>query len=86
MPLGKALQEYAGANNRERLLSLLMPVQRAAELCGWLKAMVDAAEIFHPLRWAPQQALQFLKDAPTLESAGVVVRMPASWRRESKRP
>jgi non-specific serine/threonine protein kinase len=80
MPLGKALQEYAGANNRERLLSLLMPVQRAAELCGWLKAMVDAGEIFHPLRWAPQQALQFLKDAPTLESAGVVVRMPASWR------
>ena len=31
LPLGKALQEYAGANNRERLLSLLMPVQRAAE-------------------------------------------------------
>src|SRR6516225_943510 len=48
LPLGKALQEYAGAENRERLLSLLMPVQRAAELCGWLKAMVDAGEIFHP--------------------------------------
>jgi superfamily II DNA or RNA helicase len=80
MPLGRALQEYAGANNRERLLSLLMPVQRAAERCGWLKAMVDAGEIFHPLRWAPQQALQFLRDAPALESAGVIVRMPASWR------
>jgi superfamily II DNA or RNA helicase len=80
VPLGKALQEYAGANNRERLLSLLMPVQRAAALCGWLKAMVDAGAIFHPLRWAPQQALQLLKDAPALESAGVVVRMPASWR------
>ena len=80
MPLGKALQEYAGANNRARLLSLLMPVQRAAELCGWLKAMVDAGEIFHPLRWSPQQAVQFLKDAPALETAGVVVRMPASWR------
>ena len=42
--------------------------------------MVDAGEIFHPLRWSPQQALQFLKDAPALEGAGVVVRMPASWR------
>src|SRR2546421_5183544 len=62
LPLGKALQEYAGANNRERLLSLLVPVQRAAEHCAWLKAMVDAGEIFHPLRWRPQQALQFLKD------------------------
>ncbi|MEN3381593.1 MAG: hypothetical protein V7608_1637 [Hyphomicrobiales bacterium] len=80
LPLGKALQEYAGANNRERLLSLLMPVQRAAEQCGWLKTMVDAGAIYHPLRWRPQQALQFLKDAPALESAGVVVRMPAAWR------
>src|SRR6266851_751242 len=42
VPLGKALQEYAGARNRERLLSLLLPVQRAAEHCAWLKAMVDA--------------------------------------------
>jgi non-specific serine/threonine protein kinase len=80
LPLGKALQEYAGASNRERLLSLLMPVQRAAEQCAWLKAMVDAGEIFHPLRWSPQQAQQFLKDVPALESAGVVVRMPATWR------
>src|SRR6266536_6345522 len=80
LPLGKALQEYAGTRNRERLLSLLTPVQRAAEHCPWLKAMVDAGEIFHPLRWSPQQALQFLKDVPALESAGVLVRMPASWR------
>jgi non-specific serine/threonine protein kinase len=80
LPLGKALQEYSGARNRERLLSLLMPVQRAAERCPWLKAMVDKGEIFHPLRWSPQQAVQFLKDVPPLESAGVVVRMPASWR------
>ena len=80
LPLGKALQEYSGARNRERLLSLLMPVQRAAEHCPWLKAMVDAGEIFHPLRWSPQQAVQFLRDVPALESAGVLVRMPASWR------
>jgi non-specific serine/threonine protein kinase len=80
LPLGKALQEYAGAKNRERLLALLTPVQRAAEQCGWLKTMADAGEIFHPLRWTAQQALQFLKDAPVMESAGVVVRMPANWR------
>src|SRR6478735_1507084 len=80
LPLGKALQEYSGARNRQRLLSLLMPVQRAAEHCPWLKAMVDAGEIFHPLRWSPQQAVQFLRDVPALESAGVLVRMPASWR------
>ena len=80
LPLGKALQEYAGAKNRDRLLSLLLPVQRAAQTCPWLKALVDTGEIFHPLRWTPQQALRFLKDASTVEFAGVVVRMPASWR------
>ena len=80
LPLGRALQEYAGAKNRDRLLSLLMPVQRAAEQCAWLRQMVDAGEIYHPLRWRPQQAVQFLKDAPVLEAAGVVVRMPAAWR------
>jgi non-specific serine/threonine protein kinase len=50
LPLGRALSEYAGAANASRLLSLLLPVQRAAE-CPWLKAMVDAGEIYHPLGW-----------------------------------
>jgi len=80
LPLSKAMQEYAGTRNRERLLSLLTPVQRAAEHCPWLKAIVDGGEIYHPLRFNPQQALQFLRDVPTLEVAGVIVRMPANWR------
>ncbi len=42
--------------------------------------MVDAGEIFHPLRWTPREALQLLRDVPQLEAAGVVVRMPAAWR------
>ncbi len=84
LPLGKALGEYAGAANKDRLLSLLLPVQRASETCPWLKTLVDEGEIFHPLRWTPQEAIQLLKDVPQLESAGVVVRMPAAWR--SNRP
>jgi len=80
VPLGQALREYAGAANRDKLLSLLLPVQRAAERCGWLKGMVDAGEIFHPLRWSPADAARFLSSVPELEGAGVVVRMPASWR------
>jgi non-specific serine/threonine protein kinase len=80
LPLGQALREYAGSANKEKLLSLLLPVQRAAEGCDWLKQMVDAGEIFHPLRWSPQEAFRFLGDVAELERAGVVVRMPASWR------
>jgi hypothetical protein len=80
LPLGQALSEYAGAANKDRLLSLLLPVQRASQSCLWLKAMVDAGEIFHPLRWTPGEAMQLLRDVPQLETAGVVVRMPAMWR------
>jgi non-specific serine/threonine protein kinase len=80
LPLGQALRDYASAASKEKLLSLLLPVQRAAESCAWLKQMVDAGEIFHPLRWSPQDAFRFLGDVPQLERAGVVVRMPATWR------
>jgi non-specific serine/threonine protein kinase len=80
LPLGQALREYAGAANKDRLLSLLVPVQRASETCPWLKAMVEEGEIFHPLRWTPREALQLLRDVPKLETAGVTVRMPAAWR------
>jgi non-specific serine/threonine protein kinase len=80
LPLGQALREYAGAANKERLLSLLLPVQRAAERCAWLRAMVEAGEIFHPLRWTPREAVQFLGDVPLLEQSGVLVRVPANWK------
>jgi superfamily II DNA or RNA helicase len=80
VPLGQALREYAVAANRDKLLSLLLPVQRAAERCQWLRSMIDAGEIFHPLRWGPAEASRLLHSLPELESAGVIVRMPATWR------
>ena len=80
VPLGQALREYAGAANKPRLLSLLLPVQRAAERCPWLKTMVDEGEIFHPLRWTPREALEFLRDVHAMEQAGVIVRVPAAWK------
>ena len=80
LPLGEALREYAGVANKDRLLSLLLPVQRATQACPWLKDLVDEGMIFHPLRWQVSEAMQFLRDVPRLDSAGVVVRMPVSWR------
>src|SRR5438552_532210 len=79
-PPGRALSEYAGAANKPRLLSLLLPVQRAAAECPWLKTMVEAGEIYHPLRWTPAEAFQLLTDVPRLEAAGVIVRVPTAWR------
>jgi len=79
LPLGQALRDYAGTANKSKLLTLLVPIQWAAERCAWLRPMVDTGEIFHPLRWSVQDAGHFLVSVPELEAAGVIVRMPASW-------
>ena len=78
-PLSAALAEFRGGRRKAQLLSLLLPVQRAAQQCDWLREMVDAGEIYHPLRWQPEDALRLLHDVPRLEASGVVVRMPGSW-------
>lgn len=79
LPLGQALRDYASADDREKLLQLLEPISRASESCAWLRGIVDSGEIFHPLRWTPRDALRLLGDVPSLEQAGLLVRMPASW-------
>jgi non-specific serine/threonine protein kinase len=80
LPLAQALSEFSDGKSQARLLSLLKPVQGGAEQCGWLREMVDAGEIYHPLRWTPADAYQFLTDVPKLEAAGIVVRAPGTWQ------
>ncbi|MEO7159903.1 MAG: DEAD/DEAH box helicase [Polaromonas sp.] len=79
-PLSQALAEFSGGKNRAQLLSLLLPVQRAAEHCGWLHEMVEAGDIYHPLRWTALDACRFLTDLTQLEAAGIIVRTPGVWK------
>lgn len=79
LPLSQALTEFSGARSKAQLLSLLLPVQRAAEQCPWLAQLVAAGEIYHPMRWRADEAVAFLHAVPALEAAGIVIRMPASW-------
>jgi hypothetical protein len=79
-PLGRALQEYAGAGNRDMLLGLLLPVNRAAEASPWLRSLVDSGAVFRPLAWTPADAHQFLRNIPVFEAAGIVVRIPDWWK------
>jgi hypothetical protein len=80
LPLGRALQEYAGAKNRSALLTLLQPIQRAGERCSWVKDLTDAGEIYNPLAWTPTEAYQFLQSIPALEDSGLIVRVPDWWK------
>jgi len=83
LPLGQALREYAGANNREALLRLLEPVHEASTRCEWVRELLESNDIYHPLAWTPEEAYPFLKDVPALEESGLVVRLPDWWK---KRP
>ncbi len=83
-PLGRAVEESAGAADKSALLALLRPVQKAAEKSAFLRELVASGEIFHPLAWTPREAYAFLQDIPAFEESGVVVRVPDWWH--ARRP
>ncbi|MBE3129097.1 MAG: DEAD/DEAH box helicase [Acidobacteria bacterium] len=80
IPLGRALQEYAGQKNRNALLRLLSPVQAAAEKSPLIRRMADSGEIYRPQAWTPSEAFGFLKEIPLFEAGGVIVRVPDWWK------
>ena len=82
LPLNRALQEYSGDKNREGLLALLLPVQRAADASSFVRNMVDSGAIFSPQAWTVAEAHAFLKAIPLFEESGVVVRIPQWWKRD----
>ncbi len=81
LPLGKALEEYADSNKKSSLLSLLLPMQRAAEKSSFLKELIETKKIFKPLAWRAADAYQFLKDVSWFEESGVIVRVPNWWNK-----
>jgi superfamily II DNA or RNA helicase len=83
-PLGRALQQYAGAKNRALLLSLLSPIQKAAERSALAKELIESGDVYAALAWTPQEAYRFLREIPLFEESGLVVRVPDWWN--AKRP
>jgi non-specific serine/threonine protein kinase len=81
LPLGKALEQYAGAQNKPALVRLLSPVQRATEQSEYIRNLVASGDIYHPLAWTAEEAYRFLKEAPLYEAAGVLVRLPDWWHK-----
>jgi len=84
LPLGRALKDYAGARNRQKLLALLSPLSRAAEQSKFIRGLLDSGDIYHPLPWTPAEAHRFLCEIALYEQAGLVVRLPDWWSRRSR--
>ncbi len=80
LPLGKALETYAGVKNRNVLLRLLAPIHKASLESVYLKEIVDSGDIYHPLAWTPGETYRFLKDIPLFAKAGIFVKVPNWWK------
>ncbi len=83
-PLSQALQEYAGAKNKQAMIRLLSPVSRAAETSPLIKDLLDSGDLYHPLAWTADEAYRFLKEIPEYESSGVLLRLPDWWKQRPK--
>lgn len=81
LPLARALQEYAGAQNKTALANLLAPVQRASEQSEFARELIESRRVFQPLAWTPADAHRFLQEIPRLEESGLLVRVPDWWKR-----
>ena len=79
MPLAHALNEFK--DDRQKLLSLLGCLNRAAEVSALISEFVESGELFHPLRLTSQEAYQILKTIPALEENGILCRIPNWWKR-----
>jgi non-specific serine/threonine protein kinase len=86
LPLGKALKEYAGSNNKPALLKLLSPLHAAAKTNRLLADLVETGDVFHPLVWLPGEAYEFLQGIPAFEEAGLITRLPDWWKKKGRRP
>ena len=83
-PLGRALQEYAGAGNKAALLKLLMPVNEAAQKNAFVARLVQSGAVYSASEWTSREAFEFLSAMPEMEAAGLVVRVPELWK--NRRP
>lgn len=80
LPLERALREYGAAKNHAALLSLLQPIQQAAERIPWVKELTESGEMYQPLAWGPRDAYRFLQDVSALEASGLIVHVPDWWK------
>ncbi|MGV3531468.1 MAG: DEAD/DEAH box helicase [Chthoniobacteraceae bacterium] len=86
-PLGRALQAYAGKKDQAALDSLLQPVRAAAEKSALIRELLASKRLFQALARTPQEAYQFVREIPTLEECGLVVKVPDWWKgRRPARP
>jgi len=81
VPLQYALTEYK--NEREKLLTLLSCLNRAAEVSELIGSFVESGEMFHPLQLTAEEAYDFLIHVEAIEETGILCRIPNWWKKRT---
>lgn len=81
VPLQYALTEFQ--NEREKLLTLLSCLNRAAEVSDLIAGFMECGEMFHPLRLNEEEAYTFLKEIEAIEATGILCRIPNWWKKKA---
>lgn len=81
VPLKYALTEYG--QERDKLLTLLSCLNRAAEVSELIGGFMTSGELFHPLRLTAEEAYTFLRQIEEIENTGILCRIPNWWRKKS---
>ncbi len=85
IPLSEALKKSIEQRDAKKLEELLEPVARASQKCPLVARLLDSRRLFAPQAWGIRDAFEFLSSIPSMEEAGVIVRVP-NWWNASKPP
>ena len=83
-PLLSAVRQRIGVKDGAVSASFFAPLRRAAETCDWIRDLVQSGDVYRPLAWPPERARRLLRSVPALEEAGLSVRLPDGWRRQTR--
>lgn len=83
-PLGKALEEYAGTENKKELIHLLKPINLACQTSPLIEELVSSGDIYSPMAWSSAEAYEFLSSVPDYMHSGVIVKLPDWWKKRHR--
>jgi non-specific serine/threonine protein kinase len=82
LPLKNALTEFRG--DEKALLQLLATVSRAADKSDFITDLTESGELFHALKFQPNESYTFLREVPLYEDCGIICRIPDFWKRKGR--
>ncbi len=80
LPLARALQSYVGKKEEAILATIMAPLRVATARSPLIKRLMENRQLFQALAWTPSEAYELIRDLPTLQDSGLIVKVPDWWK------